>query len=203
VGRIHIAAANPIHFNGAKDVSVLGIEIQQRQKDLVHVSDYHIQAASKVLGISPDTIRRALAETGCHFWPGNQDCCSLCKPETPLSALEQWMALLHFGHKFSPFLKISHPKWSKWLNKSGGDEFLECQADSTVQQVVGSLAKCFDEADAHVDMALAKLYAKGISNPGEKQILEIILCEPVSCPVILLRAAIDFRVGADAIVSMD
>ena len=181
----------------------VSVEIQRRQQDLVYVSNYHIRATSDALGLSPDITKQALAEIGCRSWPDSStsEDCSLCGavPDPPLSASEQWMILLHCGHTLSPFFKASHPKWSMWLNEIGhcDEASLPYKQDLSVGALVGALGNSFDKADECIDVALSRLRANGFERPEDEHVIQSILKEPVTCPTLLLRAAIGFKLIED------
>jgi len=211
VGRVHIAAANPILAEATlvTDFGVLARNIQRRQQKLVYVSNYHIGAASLALGLSLNMTEQAFATIGCSFWPGyvgTEDCSSCgATPKPPTSETEQWMVLLQIGHKLSPFFEVSHPRWCKWLNeiRNEGDAPSADEVDPSVRALVEALGESFDDADQHVDKALHSLGEKGFAKPDAEHVIQFILKEPVSCPTILLRAAASFKLGADERLNLE
>lgn len=173
------------------------MEIQRRQQALVYITGYHIRNASKVLTIAPDTISRALATVGCQFWPGYKNCPSCWSmPEPPTATSEQWATLLHFGHALSSFFEMSHPMWCKWLNETLTTSCVPTKLDSSdVRALISALGKFFDEADAHVDKALKKLRLKGFEEPESGHVIQSIFRELQDFPLLLIRAAVSFRLG--------
>jgi alkyldihydroxyacetonephosphate synthase len=195
--------ANPIHVNEAQqDFRALAMEIQRRQQALVYVSGYHIHAASKVLRTSPDTISRALAAVGCHFWPEYQNCPSCWNAlELPASSAEQWATLLHFGHTLSSFFEASRPKWCKWLNETGTSICETTTLDSSyVRELIDALGKFFDKADVHVDKALTQLRAKGFGEPDGCHVIQFITRQLQDFPLLLIRAAVSFRIEDQTLI---
>ena len=203
-------AASPIGVNGAKetDFGALAVEIQQSQQDRVFFSDYHIRTASMALGLSVDTVSRALIAIGCDFWPGYSKLeeCASCKdtPVPPNSLSEQWMVLLHVGHKLSRFFTESHPRWCKWLNEIGGEneELSIDNFDPAVEVLVRAIGRSFDKADDLVDKTLAVLRTKGFISPTMDHVVQSILDEPRDCPVLLLRAALSFKMEGAELASL-
>lgn len=201
IGRIHIVAADPVQVNGTDetDFRSLAVAIQRRQQDRLYVSSYHVRTASMALGLPVDTTRRALLAIGCDLWPNTDipQICLSCKdsPIPPSAASEQWTVLLHFGHKLSVYYAASHPKWCKWLNVIGVDG-MTCSNDDldlSLKSLVGALGRHFDKADELVDKALAVLRAKGFVSPESEHVIQSILDEGDSCPVLLIRAAVSFK----------
>jgi alkyldihydroxyacetonephosphate synthase len=178
------------------------MEIQRRQQALVYVSGYHIHTASKVLTISPDTTSRALAAVGCQFWPGYENCPSCWNAlELPTSTSEQWMTLLHFGHTLSSFFETSRPKWCKWLNETGTASCVPTKLDSSdVRELIDALGRFFDKADVHVDEALTQLRAKGFGEPDGDHVIHFIMGELQDFPLLLIRAAVSFRLGDEQVI---
>ena len=109
------------------------------------------------------------------------------------------MVLLHFGHKLSVFFATSHPKWCKWLNVIEGVRRPPSIGilDPSVERLVNALGRSFDKADEHVDKALAMLHAKGFVSPESEHVVQSILNEVDSCPTLLIRAAVSFKVEDD------
>ena len=190
------------------DFGVLAVEIQQSQQDRVYFSNYHIRTAAMALGLSVDTVSRALVAIGCDFWPdyNKLEECLSCKdvPVTPNLLSEQWMVLLHFGHKLSGFFTKSHPRWCKWLNEIGNEseEFSNDNLDPSVEALVKAIGRSFDKADDLVDKALAALRSKGFRSPTRDHVVQSILSKPRDCPVLLVRAAVSFEIEGAELASL-
>jgi hypothetical protein len=209
IGRIHVAAASPLRVDssGENDFGGLVTKIQRRQQDLVHVSNYHIRSAAAALDLSTNTVEHALTAIGCSFWPdrrGDDLKCITCRawPLLPTSVSEQWIVMLQFGHKLAPFFEATHPRWCKWLNEIGGGDVASGarDLDPSVQELVEALGKSFDEADVCAGEALTRLRANGFDMPTGEHVIQSILKEQVSCPTLLLRAAVAFKLESDELL---
>jgi hypothetical protein len=69
LGRIHVAASDPLHMKveAADDFKSFGNHVQRKQQEMVFVSNYHLQATSKLLKVEPSATKNCMTSLGCKF----------------------------------------------------------------------------------------------------------------------------------------
>jgi len=99
-------------------VKQIATQVQNHQKQIVSVSEYHINAGAKLLQIPARTLKSSLESLGCPMYADLEDLSDAPLP-LPHSESELWSVVLQYGHHYAPFLNKTHPHWSEWLDGSG------------------------------------------------------------------------------------
>lgn len=200
LGRIHVAACDPIKVNrntmNHKDARTLGNKIQQRQRSQLLVSSYHLEAASRVLNIDPTTLKDALVILGCKIWP--QLSIRLEKLDFPNTASEQLTLLLQGAPFFALAVKDARPTWAHWLDHD--IDWKPLLAPENTAKIGDALVRLFDEADNCADAALRTLKGLGYHRPALSHALQVAQGLNSSVPSLLLLASLSFSVGSDSSV---
>ena len=197
IGRVLISANAPVTMNSGDVVNFdsLACAVMRRQQQMIRVSEYHIEAGARVLGLTAETMRTALTSLGCVFWP--------CGPSDdalhlPASDAELWTVLLHYGHVFATPLMPTLPQWSQWLDpvNHAGDYSSEGKNriwPSDVNEIIEALRKNFKLTEKIVETTIKSLREKGFSSPTKKHIAQYVKETNSSVPAILVHAAIEMR----------
>lgn len=194
IGRIHVQAAQPVLLSGeSADIKRTVRLVQKRQKEMVCVSDFHLRAGAKALGVSTDEIRTVLERQNCRFWHSNSvDNDTINNSlELPRSETELWTIMLQYGHFLSPLFSESRPQWSKWLDPSA-DEVVPMSKTSgkPLDAIVAAMTRKFDEAEHAVKETLTLLQSKGFSSPSREHLAQYVRNEHGSVPSLLISPAI-------------
>ena len=198
LGRIHVSANSAVSMTceSPGDFNSLTNEIQKRQQQIVCVSDYHIRAASKLLGIDPLSTREEVLRLGCNLWPGPAGCLDcmdrLALPDDPS---ELCTIMLQFSHLLAPcFLEI-RPQWSTWLSSIRHESVVtKKEAGAGSLEITQSLLTLFDAADEAATEALKLLHSTGFHEPSRSHALQTANKLECNVPLQLLSAAIEMRV---------
>ena len=198
-------ACDPIAFDDAigPRINDVAHDIQRRQAKNIFVSEYHVIAASRVLSVEPDVVRRAFEAVGAKSFPN-------CRSSTPLlnvssNTSENLSILFQISPLLAPLFASARPKWSNWLwvNDRGGVTACEVDAltNPCVREVMQTLLSLFDKADQCVDAAVKSLIDVGFVQPKPSHILQTALRDTDSVPALLLQASIDIRFRGDQAMS--
>ena len=167
-------------------------EIQMRQQDMICVSEYHINAASKLLNVDPVDTEKALIQFGCKFWPQTSEYRNYNSPQLPVSKSELCTILLQFGHKLAPLFYAQHRQWSIWLDRD-----IESRAksrtfaiDNNTQPIFEALLRYFTEADFVVSEALQVLKEKGFHQPKSSHVFQVAKNMNCQAPFSLVYASV-------------
>jgi len=171
LGKIHVAIGKPHCSVASNSVSDLADSIQHMQQTQIYVSDYHIEAASRLLGQNVDTVREGSLLLGCKAWPKVSEIHS--DVLLPTDGCELATVMLHASPFLARLVKDSRPEWSKWMNRvSNGSIDDSLLKHPSVAALSGALLKIFDEADACTERAIRLLNANGFSHPKPRHVLQ-------------------------------
>jgi alkyldihydroxyacetonephosphate synthase len=174
------------------DWKALASKIQQRQAEGIIVSDYHIDAAGKLLDLDKQIVRKAFATLGVKVFPENRPAGAL-PLGTPSDTSEMLSLLLQISPRLSPLFRSIRPEWSEWLNGSTSCRLGNVVDDPEVTSLAKALLGLFDEADRCVDEALSQLKLKSFLRPRQRHILQASLQRSSQVPALLLNASIEIR----------
>jgi alkyldihydroxyacetonephosphate synthase len=208
LGRIHIAANSPIQMKCERpgDFATFAGEIQRKQRAMLYISDYHIQAASKVLRLDPHTIQEGMSRLGCKLWPQNANCpCGGDRLELPCDSKDICTVMLQLSHHLAPLFRLTRPKWSEWLNNDSSEpERTITVPNRFTQPIVDSLLKLFDAADDTASRALEILNVNGFPYPKLEHVLQTAKKIDAQTPHPLLLASVVMKLPTEpTILSFD
>ena len=189
IGKIHIAASDPISMERQHDFQKLVDHIQLQQQTKIYVSEYHLRAASKLLDIKGTVVKSALTKLGCQFWPTTGVTAIPDLPTDPTSLLT---IVLHFGHVLAPLFFNEEPKWCFWLNRVFDSSIqTNIVLDDNIQLLYNRMNTFFYSADQVIDEAILKLKNTGFSHPSVSHIFQVSKSkERLNVPLPILHAAI-------------
>ncbi|EJK66139.1 hypothetical protein THAOC_12956 [Thalassiosira oceanica] len=185
IGRVYISASPPIIVGaGTLDVRGLGNAIQERQRSRTLVSEYHVEAASSVLGVPSHVIRESMQDLGMIPWPPR----GATEPLLAIPSCQNvaWTTFFHFAHIYAPYLAQTHQTWSEWLCPSSSKP--KKSESSSVNVVVSILTQHLEAADNEVVTVLKYLAANGFDSPTESHVFQYL--SDVKSPAMLLLLAL-------------
>jgi alkyldihydroxyacetonephosphate synthase len=202
IGKIHVAAGDPLAMacenrDGFKEFAN---EIQRQQQELVFVSDYHVEAASKFFCIDPMEMQKAMVRLGCKFWPQTTVECPSCPlPQIPDNQSDLCTIVFQMSHQLAPMFYSSRREWSDWLNRLAlHKENQPLVLDRCTQPIYDLLLNYFDSADYVVDEALQKLKDLGFMEPKSYHVFQTAKTMNQKVPVPLIHAAVSMKVSFDS-----
>ena len=214
LGRVHVATAEPILSSnvvddkGIKSQSPSNIVrvIQSHQMCQIFISSYHVEAASRVLGLEHETVRCAVKELGGKFWKpydaGTQFSFNRhqCRQSIPSNRNELLTVMLHFGHLLAPLVQETHPSWCEWLGCTLTNKLAAIQHTTSLEEVEAvksALQRLFSASDDIVDAVLKKMKDHGFDFPSGQHVLkyakERAKQESSPLPSLLLKVAVSFQ----------
>jgi alkyldihydroxyacetonephosphate synthase len=178
IGKIHIAAAEPLQMNceTSGDYKAFGKQVQQLQREMVLVSDYHISAAAKFFNVvDQSSIKEVMESLGCKFWPSTIQTNLSRALQIPTDESSLFSILLQCSPYLAPMFFTERKKWSRWLYHDVQSAF-ECQGKcKSTQRVYKVLLEHFDYADSLVSEAVTRLNENGFHQPKRGHVLQVAL----------------------------
>jgi len=172
------------------DWDKLAHQLQQSQAELTLISDYHVDAAAKVLDMKVEDVRRALSSLGVKFFPSSNSS-NLARPENDCELLSLFFQMSPY---IAPLVRSSKPDWAEWLSRPSCGELTKVALkDPSVMLVFASLIRLVDSADKCVESAACQLSEKGFTRPKQMHLLQQAQRNGVQIPAGLLRASISIR----------
>lgn len=196
LGRILITAGKPKVMEGNSSLSTSHFTslLQREQQDVIHISDYHIDAAALLLNTESGTLHSCLNKLGCLEWPdfvSPDQRTDLKRMELPDDLSELFTIMLQFGHLLSPLVRNLHPTWAKWMNSSDADNGVRTNDDSEMRTIAEALSKLFESVDRSVSCAMATLESAGYIFIEPRHLLqEATKTSSSRVPLLLLVAAV-------------
>jgi alkyldihydroxyacetonephosphate synthase len=207
LGRIHVAGACPVRLPSicapAADLYRAVESTQLRQQKLVHVTSYHIQCGSKVLGVKPNTVRQVLTTLECLIWGEDEETQEKNSLLCPVNPCELWSIVLQWGHLLAPF--VESLEWSLWLDPST-PSYRACPLSCPSQEVLEvacAFNQIFRAAEMQVERAVTTLESKGFASPNKQHILQYFDGEEFGLPLTVAIAAIQFVLKPSTILGGD
>ena len=219
LGRVHVAAAEPILLsegivddNGIKSQSPSNIvrTIQSRQMCQIFISSYHVEAASRVLGLEHETVRCAVKELGGKFWKpydaGTQFFFNRhqCRQSIPSNRNELLTVMLQFGHLLAPLVQETHPSWCEWLGCTLTNKVAAAQHTSNLEEVEAvksALQRLFSTSDDIVEAVLKTMKDHGFDSPSGQHVLKYVKerakQEYSPLPSLLLKVAVSSQLARE------
>ena len=185
IGRVYVSVSPPILVGaGTLDIRGLGDAIQACQRSRTLASEYHVEAASSVLGVPSHVIRESMRDLGMEPWPPRGEAESLLT--IPTCQNVAWTTFFHFAHIYAPYLAQSHQTWSEWLCPSSSKH--QKSESSSVNDVLSVLIRHFEAADNAVVKVMNELAANGFDSPTESHIFQYL--SDMKTPPMLLHSAL-------------
>lgn len=182
------------------ELSCLAEKIQQKQATRIIVSDYHVEAASQLLKLEKQVVKRAFDSLGVTIFPETETTGS--STMAPLNTSEMLSLLLQASASLAPLFTSVRPEWSKWLNRPTSFQLGSVVDDPEVALLKESLLRLFDEADQCVDEAVAQLEMKRFLRPRQHHILHASIQLTTRVPPLLLHASIMIRFPTEKVVNL-
>jgi alkyldihydroxyacetonephosphate synthase len=196
LGRAHVAACKPIHVNEEQEQDFNRVVeiIQESQAGRIFVSDYHVAASARLLGVKMQVARKAFKDIGAESFPDAQFLgSSAIIPSLPTGRCELLSIVLHISCLLSIHVRRSRPEWAEWLHRRNTETCEDVNETKEVAMLVSALQKLFDEADCSVDRAFSMLKEKRFMRPKARHIFEISRGVNSRIPASLLLASISMR----------
>eukprot|EP00980_Cylindrotheca_fusiformis_P005021 scaffold1062_cov130-Cylindrotheca_fusiformis.AAC.27 len=179
---------------GNEDFRGLVSQVQMSQQDLIHVSDYHIHATSKLLKMDFSDAKKAMEALGCNFWPSAKSQHSpLAVPEIPNDESDLCSIVFQFSHLLAPLFYSERREWSIWLNHLNAGAHRSSIPNQHTQAMYDSLSTYFDTADMLVADAGRQLRHYGFENPKDTHLFQAAVKLNDKVPLLLLRAAVEMK----------
>ena len=187
IGRVYVSASDALEMIPPTKIEEIGQTILSKQQERILVSDYHVQAASIVLGVSKKEMSDALKQLDCVLWPSHDTERSL-----PLSDFRKdllWSCMMHFGHLFAPYLEPTHETWISMIFPIGFGNRFAPRSCTEVDTIVSKISSKFDAAEQLVENAVGSLRSKGFHAPTAEHIFQYVSSSD-EIPMLLIRMAV-------------
>lgn len=176
------------------DFKSFATSIQRKQQELVCISDYHIQAASKLFDVESSMMEKFMIHLGCKTWPQTIEGCG--RAELSSSDSEFCTVVFQFGHLLAPLFYKDHRKWSLWLDHTIDfqDPKVAPALDQYTRPVYTKLLNFFTSADSVIVEAVSELRKSGFRKPKQSHVYQVAKNMNSGVPLPFLYAAVEMGV---------
>jgi alkyldihydroxyacetonephosphate synthase len=195
-GNVLVSAGAPLVMNAAEKTNFKELvgSIQGRQRDLMYISRYHVEAISRLLDIDCDTVEGGIKALNMNYWSSHPvESRRLTVPSNNNTLCCAALQVPYLYRFFEPHQLL----WVKWINSTASSNF---ELIASAAPLSTALSKVFDAADISVSKALLRLQSHGFEHPERDHLLKTAISMDMTTPSVLLAASASMKTkNADSV----